>query len=302
MCPEPACSEANWLRLALEVVLKAETSDIVSDKHTADFVRPMRTLGDPAHRYLADPHTNVCPEICIALRGQAAMEIDGRRMRFGGGRVAFVKPGMSHSERCLNPRYRYALLWLVCSGPSLLGLVSQYEPASGWDRPLTYSLESRSAKKLYEKMSTPTFRIDPATFELLRADLIVILGELIAQETYQASPDSDRPAHVGRHRQILQHVKAFVDTHFNTQLSVDELAKLSRVTPNYLNHLFSQYVGESLHAYLIRKRMEEALRLCKETDLLVKQIAFRVGYRDSHYFSRAFHRFHGCRPSDYRAT
>jgi len=36
--------------------------------------------------------------------------------------------------------------------------------------------------------------------------------------------------------------------------------------------------------------------------LLVKEIAHRVGFTDPPYFSRAFHKFHGCSPNDARGT
>ena len=47
--------------------------------------------------------------------------------------------------------------------------------------------------------------------------------------------------------------------------------------------------------------MVEAMRLLRFTDLTVGEIAFRVGYGDQLYFSRAFKRFAGRAPQVYRA-
>ena len=47
--------------------------------------------------------------------------------------------------------------------------------------------------------------------------------------------------------------------------------------------------------------MLEAARLVRYTDLTVGEIAFRVGFEDQLYFSRAFKRHRGEAPTAYRA-
>ena len=47
--------------------------------------------------------------------------------------------------------------------------------------------------------------------------------------------------------------------------------------------------------------MLEAARLLGFTDLTVGEVAFRTGFEDQLYFSRAFKRHHGEAPMTYRA-
>jgi AraC-like DNA-binding protein len=51
---------------------------------------------------------------------------------------------------------------------------------------------------------------------------------------------------------------------------------------------------------LSRLRLERAAELLTRTHLDIGEIAYAVGYSDRLYFSRAFHRFAGCSPSEYR--
>jgi AraC-like DNA-binding protein len=44
--------------------------------------------------------------------------------------------------------------------------------------------------------------------------------------------------------------------------------------------------------------MEKAMALCRRGGLLVKEVSRQLGYSDPLYFSRAFHKFHGCWPTD----
>jgi AraC family transcriptional activator of pobA len=48
--------------------------------------------------------------------------------------------------------------------------------------------------------------------------------------------------------------------------------------------------------------MLEAVRLLRFTDLTVGEVAFRVGFADQLYFSRAFKRSVGRAPQAYRET
>jgi len=52
--------------------------------------------------------------------------------------------------------------------------------------------------------------------------------------------------------------------------------------------------------YFIRLRLHRACQLLDTTELSIAQIAARVGYDDSFYFSRHFKAVHGMTPSQYR--
>ena len=54
------------------------------------------------------------------------------------------------------------------------------------------------------------------------------------------------------------------------------------------------------HELVLDRVMLEAARLLRFTTLTVGEIAFRAGYTDQLYFSRAFRRRYGAAPTDYR--
>lgn len=59
--------------------------------------------------------------------------------------------------------------------------------------------------------------------------------------------------------------------------------------------------GRATKELIVERVMTEAMRLLRFTDLTVGEVAFRVGYADSLYFSRAFKRYAGRAPQAYRA-
>ena len=63
---------------------------------------------------------------------------------------------------------------------------------------------------------------------------------------------------------------------------------------------FKMVTGMTCSEYISRKRMYEARRLLTSRNLLVKEIAYRVGFEDANYFSRRFKRVVGTSPTVYR--
>lgn len=69
-----------------------------------------------------------------------------------------------------------------------------------------------------------------------------------------------------------------------------------------LSRVLNQQVGVSFRQLLREKRIEEAKHLLSAGHYSVKEVACRVGFVDSHYFSRTFKALTGQSASEYRLT
>ena len=76
-------------------------------------------------------------------------------------------------------------------------------------------------------------------------------------------------------------------------LSVSEL---------YFRRCFTQYAGMAPHAFLLRQRYLLAVRLLRETDLRIQEIAERCGFPVPRIFSMFFRQRAGMSPRDFRNT
>jgi AraC-like DNA-binding protein len=65
---------------------------------------------------------------------------------------------------------------------------------------------------------------------------------------------------------------------------------------------FTKLVGQSMHRYVIERRMADAAFLLETSDESVARIASLVGYETAAAFSKLFHRHHGLSPGRYRAA
>ena len=60
------------------------------------------------------------------------------------------------------------------------------------------------------------------------------------------------------------------------------------------------YVGTTLHQYLLNYRMENALKLLLDPDKSIADVALESGFRSFYYFSRYFKERMGLSPAQYR--
>jgi AraC family transcriptional regulator len=93
----------------------------------------------------------------------------------------------------------------------------------------------------------------------------------------------------------------YIHDNLGRDLSLRDIAVVSGVSANYLSTIFKQTTGDSLYQYIIRHRVEKAVRLLRSTDLTIAEIAQRVGFYDSSHLNRHFKRFIGVAPSVLRA-
>ena len=95
---------------------------------------------------------------------------------------------------------------------------------------------------------------------------------------------------------------AFINRSWQKELGVKEVASAAGLSESRASHLFCQFVGQSIHKYLIKLRLNHAKELLSDTTLAISQISDMVGYKDPLYFSRIFRQEVGASPKDFRLS
>jgi two-component system response regulator YesN len=103
------------------------------------------------------------------------------------------------------------------------------------------------------------------------------------------------------HNTIFQVIQ-YVDQEFRSKLQLQELAIQFHMNSAYLGQLFKKYTGKSFNEYLNEKRIEEAKKLLKRTQIKISKVALQVGYPNADYFNNKFKQYTGVLPSVYRGV
>jgi AraC family transcriptional regulator len=73
-----------------------------------------------------------------------------------------------------------------------------------------------------------------------------------------------------------------------TTMDYNDLARDLGMSAGSLRRKFKAATGTSLHNYVVQNRIARAKTMLTETDLPLKEIAFRLGYANVQFFSRQF--------------
>ena len=93
----------------------------------------------------------------------------------------------------------------------------------------------------------------------------------------------------------------YINKHYMEDITIKKLADYVHLSPTYLCLLFKQNVGKTINACTKEVRISKAVKLLSNSDLLLYEIADRVGYKDANYFAKVFKELTKCTPSMYRS-
>ena len=97
--------------------------------------------------------------------------------------------------------------------------------------------------------------------------------------------------------------KMYLSEHYQDgNLMLQDVAAAVGMSNSRFSTVFAQECGKTFTEYLTGLRLEKARELLKTTEKRSSQIAFEVGYNDSHYFSYQFKKNVGMTPGEYRAA
>jgi AraC-like DNA-binding protein len=91
-----------------------------------------------------------------------------------------------------------------------------------------------------------------------------------------------------------------INIHYKSNICLKMLADECCLSPNYFHRIFRKNFGSTPFDYILKMRMEEALRLLIYTEKSIKEIAYNLGYEDEAYFSRMFSKNYDESPGRYR--
>ncbi len=91
-----------------------------------------------------------------------------------------------------------------------------------------------------------------------------------------------------------------IDHHYAGDVTLETVSSLVSLSPYYFSRLFKREVGVNFSEYLLRRRLDCAKRLLRETDKSVLEVSAAAGFQEQSYFCRVFKKRCGMTPGAYR--
>ena len=105
-----------------------------------------------------------------------------------------------------------------------------------------------------------------------------------------------------KYSQLLKEAKNYIEQNYgNDEISLNTAAASVNLSPNHFSTIFSQEMGKTFIEFLTDVRMGRAKELLRSSAMKTAEIAYAVGYKDSHYFSYLFKKTQKCTPREFRS-
>src|SRR5882762_7097523 len=98
----------------------------------------------------------------------------------------------------------------------------------------------------------------------------------------------------------IARVRAYVDSNLHRTIHIRDLSAVARRSPAHFSRKFKLSVGESPHAYVVRRRLERACHLMMTSAEPLSGIALSVGFSDQAHLCRLFRQAFGQSPAHWR--
>ena len=93
----------------------------------------------------------------------------------------------------------------------------------------------------------------------------------------------------------------YISANYSYNITVEDIADYVGLSRSHLFRSFENILGQSPKEYLTDFRMRQACYLLEHSSLSITAIANSIGFDNSLYFSKTFHKFKGIAPKEYRA-
>jgi AraC-like DNA-binding protein len=220
--------------------------------------------------------------LIVTVEGDAEAEVEGVRLRHRRGSLLVVAPPFSLLER-VDPRQPWLARWLLAEGPWLAPLADALAVRPG--RLLLCERTPRRWLALAHRLID--LGLDQADGWAWEA--AAVLAELLGALVHAAGPDEQG-------RSLADRVSALVDRNPERLWPLEGLARALGMSRSALAHRFTHEAGESVAAFIRRRRCEHARRLLA-TGLGVGVVAERLGFANPYHFSRCYRHVVGRPPS-----
>lgn len=225
--------------------------------------------------------------IVYVMDGKVVYTINNKRLTVEKGEFLYIpsqveRSWMNHPE---GPHKKYTVIFSwendFTEIPPFFNkeTIFKFKPrnTSYYEQRLAFlNVQWLGKRNLYEELSCNI------TFELIL---------LISQERleWHTSPVKERTA---------RKIQEYILNNYRRTITIEELAEVGDITPNYVTVLFKEVIGITPIQYIHQTRVNAALNLLTTTEMTVREVAEYLGYSDQAHFSRIFKKWMGTAPTN----
>ena len=101
---------------------------------------------------------------------------------------------------------------------------------------------------------------------------------------------------------VIEDIKEYVARNIEKDISLTQASNYLSMDYSYFSKYFKQMTGQSFSRYVMSEKMKYCEKLMRESNIKIHELAYKMGYNNASNFSRAFYKYTGKWPTEYKNT
>lgn len=273
-------------------------SELYEDKRhgTVDFPLELYTVNKGYPRYEMPFHWHVEYEMIFVKTGCLKLILDGKSFYLNEGESAFISSGVVHGGFPEDCEY-YCLVFdlaalfkdvALCS-KSIAEFLTNTDYFTG-----VYGSETKQTEIMREILTSMQNTQKGYDLNVI-GFLWQLLGAFISKPIEGSIRLNDK-VQIQKLKDVLSYIRKNIDKN----ITLEELAQVSGMSPRYFCRVFRNMTGRTPIEYVNYYRIETASQMLITTGKSITEIALNCGFNDMSYFSKTFKKLKGISPSKFR--
>ncbi|WP_162140238.1 helix-turn-helix transcriptional regulator [Haploplasma axanthum] len=103
------------------------------------------------------------------------------------------------------------------------------------------------------------------------------------------------------YHKIMNKAEDYIEDNLHSVIRLNDIAQHVGLSDFHFHRLFKQHSNETIHSFVSRVKIERSSIFLKvRNDLTITEVAYLYGYSDSSSYIRAFKKYFGVSPSQFR--
>lgn len=244
------------------------------------YVPPIKWKGDPKG------HIGYSDAFIFVLEGECYLSIENQCCVLKNGDLAFLPKSLNRVYTPISPDFRiYTITFdITLNGRNIFDLLSL--------RDSNYQVNVQNKEYIaqcFENSIEYKFPIDERLYVCKAQNIMCILNEYI--KLRRESSFAEKPF-----ENVIDYLKANIDK----KISINELANIAFMQPNYFVRKFTKTIGLSPIQYHAKLKCYRAMSLLANSNITLDEAARMIGIYDYTYFTRFFKKHCGISPTEYK--
>lgn len=151
-------------------------------------------------------------------------------------------------------------------------------------------------KRLAEEAITPSFASE------LQTEYTLVLLALELRRHFMGSLKAPEATMNKLSHREMSLINELIDSSTGEGPSLEDFAEACNIPARQLSVMFKTMTGTTLRHYVATARLKKARKLLSDPRLMVKQVAYRCGFKSAAAFSAAFRKETGFTPQEFRKS